>query len=98
MNIPTKKLKGGFEMPIYGLGTWQMGGRKVRDMANNDDADIEAIQGAIKAGVTHIDTAEIYANGYAETLIGQAIEGYDRSKLFLVSKVHEANFAYNNVL
>lgn len=68
MVIPTKKLKGGFEMPVYGLGTWQMGGRFERDSNNDDAADIRAIKEAIKLGVTHIDTAESYATGRAEEL------------------------------
>jgi diketogulonate reductase-like aldo/keto reductase len=36
MKIPTKKLKNGFEIPEYGLGTWQMGGRRERDLSNDD--------------------------------------------------------------
>lgn len=85
-------------MPVFGLGTWQMGGREIRNPQNDDKKDIAAIQKAIKLGVTHIDTAEQYAGGYAETLVGKAIEGYDRSKLFIVSKVSPEHLNYNDVL
>lgn len=85
-------------MPVYGLGTWEMGGRKDRDFDNDDDADIVAIRKAIELGITHIDTAEIYADGYTEQLLGRAIQGYDRSKLFIVSKVQVAHMDYADVL
>lgn len=99
MIIPTKKLKSGFEMPVYGLGTWQMGGGFDRDPNNNDKADIKAIKTAIELGVTHLDTAEVYAGGYAETLVGKAIVGYDRSKLFIASKVYTPRHAkYDDVI
>jgi diketogulonate reductase-like aldo/keto reductase len=98
MNIPTKKLKNGFEMPVFGLGTWQMGGRETRDPQNDDKKDITAIQKAISLGIKLIDTAESYANGYAETLIGKAMKGYDRSKLFIVSKIHRDHLGYDDVL
>lgn len=98
MKIPTKKLSSGFEMPVFGLGTWQMGGREIKNPDNDDRKDIAAIQEAIRFNVTHIDTAEEYAHGYAETLIGRAIKGLDRSKLFLVSKVSPQHLRYNDVL
>lgn len=98
MPIPLKKLSNGFSLPEYGLGTWTMGGNKNRNPDNDDQADIEAIKMAIDAGVTHIDTAEIYADGYAETLIGQAIKDYDRSKLFLASKAFTANLTYDGII
>ena len=85
-------------MPIFGLGTWMMGGDKNRDPNNDDNADIKAIQKAIEAGITHIDTAENYAEGHAEELVGQAIKSYDRSDLFLVSKVGKANLGYDNLI
>lgn len=97
IEIPTKKLKDGFEMPVFGLGTWQMGGRETHNVQNDDKKDIAAIQKAIELGVTHIDTAESYAEGYAETLVGQAIKGFDRSKLFIVSKVHKEHLGYKDV-
>lgn len=98
MNVPTKKLKCGFEMPVFGLGTWMMGGDKNRDPNNDDRADIKAIQNTIEAGITHIDTAENYAEGHAEKLVGQAIKDYDRRNLFLVSKVGRANLGYDNLI
>lgn len=85
-------------MPVYGLGTWKMGGSKTYDPDNNDQADIQAIKKAIENGIVHIDTAENYANGYTETLVGKAIKGYDRSKLFLVSKVAPQHLQYEDVI
>ncbi len=98
MSIKTKKLKSGFEMPVYGLGTWQMGGRETHNLDNDDDADIQAIRYAIDLGITHIDTAESYAQGYAEVLVGKAIKEYDRSKLLLVSKAHADNLGYDDLI
>lgn len=85
-------------MPVFGLGTWQMGGRELRDLQNDDERDIIAIQEAIKLGITHIDTAEGYAEGYAEILIGEAIDGYDRTKIFIVSKVSSDHLKHNDVI
>jgi len=87
MDIPIKKLKNGFSMPVLGFGTWKIGGDQHRNPNNDDLADIKAIQQAIEAGLTHIDTAEAYAEGHAEELVGKAIQNYDRSSLFIVSKV-----------
>ncbi len=93
MNIPTKTLKNGFTMPVYGLGLWQMGGRLETD-TSNDDNEIAAIRRAIDAGVHHIDTAEVYGNGHAEELLKIAIEPYDRSILFISTKVRADNQGY----
>ncbi|MCX6753212.1 MAG: aldo/keto reductase [Candidatus Nomurabacteria bacterium] len=98
MKIPTKKLNTGFEMPVYGLGTWQMGGRENHDLANDDDKDIQGIKDSIANGITHIDTAEKYADGYTEIIVGKAIKEFDRSKIFLVSKVRKENLKYNDVI
>src|SRR5258708_6085285 len=98
MNIPTKKLKSGFEMPVFGLGTWRMGGSSMPNPFNNDKKDIAAIKAAIDLGLTHIDTAEIYAAGKAEKLVSEAIKGHDRSKLFLVSKAYAAHYSKADVV
>ena len=98
MTIPSKKLKSSFELPVFGIGTWQMGGRYIRNPLNDDARDIQAIKTAIELGVTHIDTAEIYATGWAEKLVAKAIKDFDRRKLFIVSKVAGNHASYNGVL
>jgi len=97
MDVPVKTLKSGFSLPVYGLGTWQMGGRWEADHSN-DAAEIAAIKAAIDHGITHIDTAESYGAGHSEELIGEAIKGYDRSKLFIASKVSAWNQRYDDVV
>jgi diketogulonate reductase-like aldo/keto reductase len=74
-----------------------MGGRFETD-SSNDEADIAAIRSAIEHGVTHIDTAESYGNGHSEELVGQAIRGYDRSKLIIATRVSAWNQTYDGVL
>jgi len=97
MDIPAKKLKSGFEIPIFGLGTYGMGGGNDRDPQNNDQKDIRAIKEAIETGVTHIDTAESYAGGHCETLVKEGIKGYNRNKLFIASKVKKENLSYKGI-
>jgi diketogulonate reductase-like aldo/keto reductase len=96
MKIPTKTLTNGFEIPVYGFGLWQMGGRTETD-TRNDTQDITALQAAITAGVTHFDTAEIYGAGHAEELLGEAICGQPRQSLLLATKVSPANQSYDGV-
>jgi len=85
-------------MPVFGIGTWQMGGRVVHNPTNDDARDIAAIKAAIDLGVTHIDTAEMYAAGHAEELVAAAIKGHDRSKLFIVSKVLDVHLSHEDVI
>jgi diketogulonate reductase-like aldo/keto reductase len=87
MDILSKKLLNGFSLPVLGLGTWRMGGDTERDPTNDDARDVAAIRRAIDAGMAHIDTAAMYANGHAEELVAQAIDGMDRGKLFIATKV-----------
>jgi diketogulonate reductase-like aldo/keto reductase len=78
------------EVPLIGLGTWQM---------EEDDRSscIAALRAGLDAGATHVDTAELYGWGVVEELVGEAIEGR-RDELFLVSKVHPRNAARAKVL
>lgn len=78
-----------FLSPQIGLGTWLMG-----ESARTEAAEIQAIQTAIELGYTLIDTAEMYASGHVETLIGQALKrvgASKREKLQIVSKVLPSN-------
>jgi diketogulonate reductase-like aldo/keto reductase len=95
--IPIKTLRSGFHLPVYGFGTWGIGGLSEASTAT-DDQDIETLRAAIDAGVTHFDTAESYGNGHTEELVGEAIQPYERDKLILTSKVSAWNQTYAGVM
>lgn len=98
MQISVKTLQNGFSIPVFGFGTWEIGGMMERDPDNDDAADVKAIQQAIDAGINHIDTAEKYADGHSEDIVGEAIKDFDRSKIFLASKVGQVHFRYEDLL
>ena len=83
--MKTVVLPGGREVPALGQGTWNMG-----DNTRRRSQEIKALQRGIDLGMTLIDTAEMYGEGAAEELIGEAIRGR-RSEVFLVSKVYPHN-------
>ncbi len=66
-----------------GQGTWYLG-----ESPSAFRRECQALRAGIEAGMNLIDTAEMYGEGAAERLVGQAIEPYDRETLFLVSKVY----------
>ena len=68
-----------------GQGTWMMGERRDRRTA-----EIAALRTGVELGMTLIDTAEMYGEGAAESLIAEALGGI-RDKLFLVSKAYPHN-------
>lgn len=84
-------------MPVYGLGTWQMGGRWESDFSQ-DEKEVYAIRYALEQGITHLDTAEGYGNGHAEELIARAIQGTQRAELTITSKVSGNNQDYDDLL
>lgn len=65
-------------------------GFKVSDISlgTSRSYPIPVLQACLDAGVNYIDTAEGYGRGASETSIGKAIQGYDRKKLFITSKLH----------
>ena len=84
--------------PMLGMGTWCFGGRTEQDPNNDDAAQIAVLQQGLQCGFDLIDTAEYYANGHAEELVGEAIAGWDRQKLFLISKVWKTHLRRDDVL
>ncbi len=90
MIIPIKTLNNGFSLPVYGLGLWQMGGRAEAD-TTNDAREIGALVGAAELGIAHFDTAEQYAAGHSEELLGQALKGADRARFTIATKVSPWN-------
>ncbi|MCB1888981.1 MAG: aldo/keto reductase [Rhodocyclaceae bacterium] len=75
----------GETVPALGQGTWFMG-----ESPAQRQAEVEALQHGIARGLTLIDTAEMYADGGAEVVVGEAIRGR-RDSVFLVSKVYPHN-------
>jgi diketogulonate reductase-like aldo/keto reductase len=83
----------GTEIPVMGLGTWTLGGRTQPDYSQ-DARGLAALRAALEIGYTHIDTAEMYAAGHSEELVGQAIRDVDRRRLFITTKVRPSNLSY----
>ncbi|MGZ6316242.1 MAG: aldo/keto reductase [Anaerolineales bacterium] len=86
-------------VPKIGFGTWRIGGGSSSD-PSMDARSLAALRSALELGYTHFDTAEIYAGGHAEELIGRAIKDSHkpRESLFLTSKVKPGHLRYADVL
>lgn len=87
MNAKTRKFPDGTRVPAVGQGTWFMG-----EHESEFNAEVRALQQGIDLGLTLIDTAEMYADGGAERVVGEAIAGR-RDEVYLVSKVYPQNAA-----
>lgn len=98
MKIPNATLQSGFSIPVFGYGTWGVCGRFQRDEQADDAAEVEAIRRALDAGITLIDTAELYADGHSERIIAEAISDRNRSELFLTSKVLPKHLHFDDVI
>ena len=81
----TIDLRSGQRMPVLGQGTWGFGERD-----KGRAAAVAALRHGIDRGMTLIDTAEMYGEGGAEEIVGEAIAGR-RDEVFLVSKVYPHN-------
>ena len=83
--IRTLPLPSGRTMPVLGQGTWGMGEKRAQFKS-----EVAALKLGLDLGVTLIDTAEMYGEGGAETVIAEAIAGR-RDDVCLVSKVYPHN-------
>jgi diketogulonate reductase-like aldo/keto reductase len=81
-DIPSIAFSDGIVVPSLGLGTWNMGEHAAEALT-----EVNALKRGLDLGMTLIDTAEMYAEGGAEEVTGQAIAGR-RDEVFLVSKVY----------
>ena len=79
--MKTVTLPSGERVPAFGQGTWFMGDERAKRAE-----EIAALRLGLDRGATLIDTAEMYGDGRAEQLVGEAIAGR-RDEVFLVSKV-----------
>lgn len=81
----TVKFPSGAEVPALGQGTWKMG-----ESTRSRAAEVAALRLGLDLGLTLIDTAEMYADGGAEEVVREAIEGR-RAAVYLVGKVLPSN-------
>lgn len=86
INMKSILLPDGSYLPKIGQGTWQMG-----DDDEKRQREIDGLRHGIDIGLRLIDTAEMYADGRAESITGDAIKGHDRESLYLLSKVYPQN-------
>lgn len=86
-------------IPKIGFGTWQIGGRDTAD-PGSDARSLKALRSALDLGYVHFDTAEYYAAGHCEELLGRAVReaGAARESLFITSKVSPEHLDYAGVL
>lgn len=82
---PTRK-----QVAILGQGTWNL------ERGRRDEA-VQALRQGLDAGMTHIDTAEMYGGGRVEEIVGEAVAGR-RDEVFLVSKVLPQNASRRGVV
>jgi diketogulonate reductase-like aldo/keto reductase len=83
--IRSTTLPSGETVPVLGQGTWRMGEDKSKRAR-----EVAAMRTGIELGMTLIDTAEMYANGGAERVVGEAIAG-QRDQVFVVTKFYPQN-------
>ncbi len=78
------KMPSGGQMPAFGIGTWRMG-----ESGRRRAQELEAVKYALELGYPMVDTAEMYGDGEAEEIVGEALAG--RPRPFVVSKVYPHN-------
>ncbi|MGE5463591.1 MAG: aldo/keto reductase [Syntrophothermus sp.] len=86
-------------LPKIGFGAWSIGGDSYPDKSR-DAKSLTALTAALEIGYTHFDTAEAYAAGHSEELIGQAIRETKtpRENLLITTKVSPEHLSYGDVL
>lgn len=88
--------KSAVKIPVLGMGTWGMGGFGSKHLGGEDEA-VRALRLGLELGMRFIDTAEMYARGHSEEVVGNAVET-DRESVFIATKVSAENLSYDRVL
>jgi diketogulonate reductase-like aldo/keto reductase len=91
-NAPASAVNRAVPTPALGIGTWHFGEKR-----SQASEEVAAIAAALDQGLTLIDTAEMYADGGSEEIVGQAIRGR-RDACYLVSKVLPQNASRKGVV
>ena len=79
-------LPDGSSMPQLGQGTWQMG-----EDDHKYEREIAGLRHGVELGMNLIDTAEMYADGKAENIAGNAAKAFARESLYICDKVYPQN-------
>lgn len=79
--------KTGFQVSEIGFGGWGIGGNAFGDSygATDDAESLAALNRAYELGCNYFDTADVYGHGHSETLIGQALKGWQRDNVFIAT-------------
>jgi|TARA_B110000196_G_C21106590_1_gene645521 diketogulonate reductase-like aldo/keto reductase len=93
-------------VPPIGFGMWDDVAQTVKDAGglpvdkddDRDTAQLAVLHQAIKLGYRHFDTAEMYAAGHSERILGRALLEQERSDFMITSKVSAENLAYDDLL
>jgi len=75
--------RSGLKVSEITYGNWITHGSQVEN-----DAAVACVRAALDAGITTFDTADAYANGAAETVLGEALKGERRASLEILTKVY----------
>ena len=88
----------GHSIPKIGFGMWRIGGDSFPD-PKLDSTSMTALRTALEVGYSHFDTAESYAAGHSEELLGRAVRetGTKRQSLFITTKISPEHLAYEQV-
>jgi diketogulonate reductase-like aldo/keto reductase len=71
-------------LPAIGQGTWYMG-----ENDRQRSKEVDALRAGIDAGLRLIDTAEMYADGGAEEVVGEALQGaYATTSIWFRKSIH----------
>lgn len=95
----------GIKLPAIGIGTWNMGRIKwprtiigEKPDHSEDEKCIAALRKAIKLGMWHIDTAEMYSSGHAEEIVAAAIKDMPRKSAFIATKVLPNHLKHDDLI
>jgi predicted aldo/keto reductase-like oxidoreductase len=77
--------KMGYPVSILGFGAMRLPGIEGKD--SNVEQGARLLVKGIEQGINYIDTAHVYGEGSSERAVGEAIQGFDRSKLYIATKI-----------
>lgn len=79
------------------MGTWGMGGKFERDDSNFDES-VAILRYGFELGITLVDVAELHGEGLTEQIVGEAMRGFPRETITVISKVSRDHLSYDDVL